>query len=64
MDAHGELIEGLFVVGDSGRRLLKTDRLPGEGAPKYRRAPAGSVADQAEPRIRELLAAYPRCRRR
>jgi transposase len=28
--------------------------------PKYQRAPAGSVADEAEPRIRELLSAYPR----
>jgi hypothetical protein len=31
-----------------------------DGPPKYRRAPAGSVVDEAEPRIRELLAAYPR----
>jgi transposase len=30
------------------------------GPPKYQRAAAGSVADEAEPRIRELLAAYPR----
>lgn len=29
-------------------------------APKYERAAAGSVVDGAEPRIRELLAAYPR----
>ena len=28
--------------------------------PRYQRAPAGSVADAAEPWIRELLAAYPR----
>lgn len=34
--------------------------LASEGPPKYRRAPAGSVADEAEPRVRELLAAYPR----
>ena len=30
------------------------------GAPKYERRPAGSVVDRVEPRIRELLAAYPR----
>ncbi len=31
-----------------------------DGPPKYQHVPAGSVADGAEPRIRELLAAYPR----
>jgi transposase len=31
-----------------------------DGPPKYQRAPAGSVADEAEPRIRALLTAYPR----
>jgi len=30
------------------------------GPPKYQRAAAGSEADEAEPRIRELLAAFPR----
>jgi transposase len=30
-----------------------------EGPPKYARKPAGSVVDAAEPRIRELLRAYP-----
>lgn len=34
--------------------------LASEGPPKYERAPAGSVVDEVEPRIRELLAAYPR----
>ncbi len=34
--------------------------LASECPPKYERAPAGSVVDEAEPRIRELLAAYPR----
>ena len=33
--------------------------LASDGPPKYQRAPAGSVADAFEPRIRELLAAYP-----
>ncbi len=30
-----------------------------DGAPKYERPPAGSVVDAAEPRVRELLKAYP-----
>ena len=33
--------------------------LASDGPPKYQRARAGSVADGFEPRIRELLAAYP-----
>jgi transposase len=31
-----------------------------DGPPKYQRPAVGSVADEAEPRIRELLAVYPR----
>ena len=46
------------VLGIS-RNTVKS-ALACEGPPKYQRAPAGSVADEAEPRIRELLAAYPR----
>jgi transposase len=34
--------------------------LASNGPPKYRRASKGSLTDEAEPRIRELLAAYPR----
>lgn len=47
-------------------RVLKISRntvksaLASDGPPKYQRAAKGSVADEAEPRIRELLAAYPR----
>jgi transposase len=33
--------------------------LAGEGPPQYRRRPAGSIVDGFEPRIRELLQAYP-----
>ena len=33
--------------------------LSSDGAPKYRRVPAGSVVDAVEPRIRELLSEYP-----
>jgi transposase len=34
--------------------------LAGDGPPKYVREPAGSAVDAVEPRIRKLLAAYPR----
>jgi transposase len=34
--------------------------LASDGPPRYQRAPAGSVVDEVEPRIRELLAVYPR----
>jgi transposase len=34
--------------------------LASDGPPRYRRAPAGSIVDEVEPRIRELLRAYPR----
>jgi transposase len=45
------------VLGIS-RNTVKA-ALASEGPPKYRRAPAGSVVDGFEPRIRELLAAFP-----
>jgi transposase len=34
--------------------------LASEGPPRYERAPAGSLVDAFEPRIRELLSAFPR----
>jgi len=34
--------------------------LASDGPPRYQRVAIGSVVDEAEPRIRELLAAYPR----
>jgi transposase len=46
-------------------RVMKVSRntvraaLRSDGPPKYERAAKGSVADEFEPRIRELLAAYP-----
>ena len=45
------------VMGIS-RNTVKA-ALASDGPPKYQRAPAGSVADAFEPRIREVLAAYP-----
>jgi transposase len=41
-----------------GRNTVRR-ALAAEGPPKYVRPPKGSVADAAEPRIRELLAAWP-----
>ena len=34
--------------------------LASDGPPKYERTQRGSIVDEVEPRIRELLAAYPR----
>ncbi len=51
-------------------RLLGVSRntvraaLAGDGPPKYERPAQGSVVDAVEPRIRELLQAIRRCRRR
>ena len=46
------------VLGVS-RNTVKS-ALASDAPPKYQRDLAGSVADEAEPRIRELLSAYPR----
>jgi transposase len=46
------------VLGIS-RNTVKA-ALASAGPPKYQRPAVGSVADEAEPRIRELLAVYPR----
>jgi transposase len=46
------------VLGIS-RNTVKA-ALASDGPPKYQRAAAGSVVDEVEPRIRELLAVYPR----
>lgn len=46
------------VMGIS-RNTVKS-ALACDGPPKYQRAAKGSVADSVEPRIRELLAVYPR----
>jgi transposase len=45
------------VMGIS-RNTVKA-ALASDGPPEYRRAPAGSVADAFEPRVRELLKSYP-----
>ena len=46
------------VARNTVKSALASDR-----PPKYQRERVGSVADEAEPRIRELLSAYPRPRR-
>ena len=44
----------LGISRNTVRRAVASD-----GPPKYERQPAGSIVDTAEPRIRELLQAYP-----
>jgi transposase len=48
------------VLGIS-RNTVKA-ALASDGPPRYQRPPKGSVADGFEPRVRELLAAYPQMR--
>jgi transposase len=45
------------VMGVSKNTVKRA--LAADGPPRYRRAPRGSIVDAAEPRIRELLAAWP-----
>ena len=45
------------VLGIS-RNTVKA-ALASDGPPKYERPPRGSIVDEVEPRIRELLQAYP-----
>jgi transposase len=42
-----------------GRNTVRR-ALVSEAPPKYVRAPKGSIVDEVEPRIRELLKAWPR----
>jgi len=46
------------VVGCSRNTVRAA--LVSDAPPKYERKPAGSIVDAVEPRIRELLRAYPR----
>jgi transposase len=56
--AEGLPISEIARVMGVARNTVKA-ALAAEGPPRYRRAPRGSLADGFEPRIRELLAAYP-----
>jgi transposase len=50
-----EIARVLGISRNTVKAALRSD-----AAPKYERTPAGSVVDAVEPRIRELLKAYPR----
>ena len=50
-----EIARVLAVSRNTVKAALRSD-----GPPKYRRRPTGSVVDVVEPRIRELLRAFPR----
>ncbi len=56
--AEGLAISEIARVLGISRNTVKR-ALASEGPPSYRRRPAGSVVDGFEPRIRELLAAFP-----
>jgi transposase len=49
-----EIVRVLGVARNTVRSALASD-----GPPRYERAAAGSIVDEVEPRIRELLAVYP-----
>jgi len=49
-----QIARTLGLSRNTVRAALRSD-----GPPRYERAPQGSVADEFEPRIRELLRAYP-----
>lgn len=56
--AEGMAISEIARVMGIARNTVKA-ALVADGPPRYRRAPRRSLADGFEPRIRELLAAYP-----
>jgi transposase len=56
--AEGLSIRAIARVRRVSRNTVR-NALKADGPPRYRRRPAGSIVDVAEPRIRELLQAYP-----
>ena len=56
--SEGLSIRAIARVRGVSRNTVR-NALKAEGPPRYRRRSAGSIVDAAEPRIRELLAAYP-----
>ena len=56
--AEGVPIKVIARVMGCSKNTVKA-ALVSSGPPKYARRPAGSVVDEVEPRIRELLAAFP-----
>ena len=57
--AEGMPIKQIARVQGVSKNTVKR-ALAADGPPRYERAARGSVVDAAEPRIRELLAAWPR----
>jgi transposase len=57
--AEGMPIKQVARVQGVSKNTVKR-ALAADGPPRYERAARGSVVDAAEPRIRELLAAWPR----
>jgi transposase len=57
--AEGLSIRSIARVRGVSRNTVR-NALQADGPPRYQRRPAGSIVDVAEPRIRELLQAYPR----
>jgi transposase len=56
--AEGMPIKAIARVVGCSRNTVRA-ALAADGPPKYARRPAGSVVDEVEPRIRELLGTYP-----
>ena len=56
--AEGMPIKAIARVLGVSRNTVRA-AMASDGPPKYERKPAGSVVDAVEPRIRELLQAYP-----
>jgi transposase len=57
--AEGLSIRAIARVRGISRNTVR-NALGASGPPRYQRQPAGSIVDEAEPRIRELLQTYPR----
>lgn len=57
--AEGLPIKAIVRVLGVSRNTVRV-AIASDVPPKYERAPAGSIVDEAEPRIRELLQSYPR----
>ena len=56
--AEGLPIKAIARIKGISKNTVKA-ALAADGPPRYERAPAGSIVDEVEPRIRELLAVYP-----
>lgn len=56
--AEGLAIKAIARMLGVSKNTVKS-ALAAEGPPRYERAPRGSIVDEVEPRIRELLQAYP-----